>query len=174
MSTTTNFKRGATILETLIYVFIFTLVSLSVVTIIFSLNRSYSKIRSAVALESGVYGVLDRITREAKGATSIDTANSTLGTSPGVLTLNTTDDSGASNTIQFLLSSGTVRVKENGVDIGPLTSNNVRVTSLIFTKINTPVSTAVRTSLTLESGSAESYKSRTLYVTSVLRSSYIP
>jgi hypothetical protein len=167
-------KKGSSVVEAVIYIFIFSLLSLAVVNALQSVTRSYRLIQASFALESVGHTALERIARDARDSTSIDTAVSTFGTSPGNLVLNGTDSSGNDQTIEFYVLNGAIRVKENNVDIGPLTSSKATVTSLIFTSIITGNSQAVRIEVTAESGQGETYKSRTFRTTAVLRGSYAP
>jgi hypothetical protein len=136
------------------------------------MNRLYRSIRSSASIESNVHVVLERITREIRGASSIDTAQSTFNASPGVLTLNTTDDNGATTTIQFFMVGQTPHIKEAGIDMGPLAGAGVRVATLIFRRIATSTSEAVKIETRLESGQGINYKSTPFYSTVVLRGSY--
>jgi hypothetical protein len=173
-TTDMNMKKGSSVVEAVIYIFIFSLLSLAVVNALQSVTRSYRLIQASFALESVGHTALERIARDARDSTSIDTAVSTFGTSPGNLVLNGTDSSGNDQTIEFYVLNGAIRVKENNVDIGPLTSSKATVTSLIFTSIITGNSQAVRIEVTAESGQGETYKSRTFRTTAVLRGSYAP
>lgn len=167
-------KRGFSLVEMLIYIFILTIILAVVTNSIYSLSKSYRSIRSADTLESSAMSSLDRIVREIHDATSVDSTLSTLGTSPGVLMLNTTDDLGATTTVKFSVSSQAIRVAEAGVDVGPLTDSSTRVTSLIFRLITTSQSKAVKVEMTIESGTSTSYKTKNFYSTAVLRGSYAP
>lgn len=174
LKTKSSAEKGFSLVEMLIYIFILTIILAVVTNSIYSLSKSYRSIRSADTLEASAMSSLDRIVREIHDATSVDTALSTLDTSPGVLMLNTTDEAGVATTIKFLVTSQALRVQEAGVDVGPLTDSSARVTSLIFRSITTAQSKAVKVEMTIESGVGSSYKSRNFYSTAVLRGSYTP
>ncbi len=159
-------------LEILIYTVILIILMMVVVNVIISMERTYRALSSQTALQSSALTALERMTREIRDSSSVDMGVSVLGSSPGVLQLNTTDDAGAAMTIQFFVSNQTVRIKENGVDSGPLTASTVRVTNLMFRKITTAQSQAVKIDLTLESGTSTSYRQQKFYSTVVLRGSY--
>ncbi|KKW13873.1 MAG: hypothetical protein UY54_C0026G0006 [Parcubacteria group bacterium GW2011_GWA2_50_10b] len=167
-------NRGSTLIETVIYIFIFALLSGVMASALFSITRSYAIIESSVTLETTAETALERIVRETRNSLSIDAVESVLGSSPGTLVLNTTDENGAAATLAFSLSGEAVRVKENGIDIGPLSSGKARVTRLLFTPVNTVNSSAVRIEMVVESGQDANYKSKIFHTSAVLRGSYAP
>jgi len=166
--------KGLSLVETLIYVSIISVILVVIINALYSLSKSYRTIRSTVAIESSAVTSLDRIVREIHNALSVDDAQSTLNTSPGVLTLNTKDDDGVNLTVQFFVTNQVVHIRENGVDIGPLSDSYARVTNLVFRSITTSQSRAIKIEMTIESGQDTSYKSKKFYSTAVLRGSYAP
>ncbi|MDD5050304.1 MAG: hypothetical protein PHV93_01000 [Candidatus Pacebacteria bacterium] len=165
-------KRGTTLVEALIYIFILVLLLLVIVDALVSFSHSFNMLQSGRDVENSAIASFERITREIRDAKSIDVAQSSFGSSPGQLFLNTTDANGNTETIQFYLVGQALHVKENGTDEGALTRSSVRVTSLIFQHISTSLSEAVKISMTIESGSATSYKSASFYDSATLRGSY--
>lgn len=162
-------NRGSSLVETVIYIAIFTFLSGAIMSALFALSGSYALIKSSVALETAAQTTIEKIARAARDSLSIDATQSTFGVSSGVLTLN--EEGG---TAQFLLADGVVRMREDGVDIGPLSSEKVRVTSLIFRRLITPNSEGVRIEMAAESGQGADYKAKTFYTTAVVRGSYAP
>lgn len=161
-----------TIIETLFYIMILVLLTAVTVGTLLSLSSIYRNLQSLESVNESAQSSLERIVRETRGATSIDTFQSTLGSSPGNLFLNTLDQNGATTTVQFFLTGQTMHIKEAGVDIGPLTASNVRVTNLVFRRIASSQSQAVKVEMTLESGTSTNYVSKNFYSTAVLRGSY--
>lgn len=159
-------------IEILGYTFVLALLVAVVVYTLIAVSTSYRAIKSSAGVESVAETGLERMTRDIRDATSIDVVNSTLTTSPGILTLNTTDDSGATTTVQFFLSGTTLHVKEAGVDIGPLSASGVRITNIVFKQITTAQSQAVKIELTAESGAGKTYNASSFYSTIILRGSY--
>ena len=160
-----------TLIEIVVYTAILFILTLVVVNVVIAMNRTYRTFTSLSTVETSAEVSLERMTREIRDATSVDTAQSTLGSSPGQLMLNTTDASGTATTIQFFTLGQTLRVKEAGVDVGPL-SGAARVSNLVFRKLVSAQATAVKIEMTLESGSGSNYESKQFYSTVVLRGSY--
>ena len=167
-----NKERGLTLIEILFYVAILAMLVLAVLQALIPLGRSFRTLSANTSINTTAQVALERMVREIRGGTSVDLANSTLGSSPGVLQLNTLDSGGNATTVQFYLSGTTLRLKEAGIDSGPLAPSSARVTSLIFRKITTSNSQAVKVEITVESGSGASYISKKFYTTAVLRGSY--
>lgn len=165
--------RGFSLVEILVYTGILVILMAVIVSTLLALSRSNTAVTTAQRIESTAIVSLDRMVRDAHSAGSIDVSQSVLGTSPGQLTLNSTDPSGNATTTQFFLSGQTLHVKEGGTDIGPLSSTSTRITKLIFRRITTAQSQAVKIEMTIESGTTTSYRSRSFYGTAVLRGSYI-
>lgn len=163
------FKRqsGYSLLELLIYVALFSALSVLLVkSLVTSLNvyaaaQSYRRVQAEGEL------AMERMTREVRSATSITTGSSTFDTSPGVLVLSGTDSSGATRTVTFLVSGGQLQINDNGTT-GTLTSSSVSISSLIFRKITTAVGTAVKIELTLSTNVGRSV-SASFYDTIILR-----
>lgn len=166
-------NKGSSLLETLIYLFIFTLLTLAIVAALTSLARSYRVIQSSIVIESVAHTALEKIVRSARESLSIDFSQSVFGTLSDTLTLNALDQNGNNITLAFFVSDGVMRMEENGLDAGPLSSSNADITRLLFTPITNSQSQAVKIELTAESGQGENLKTRTFYATVVLRGSYV-
>jgi Tfp pilus assembly protein PilW len=169
-----NKQKGMSLVETMVYIFILSLLLLVVANALYSVSKLYRVIQSSRAIESTAELALERITREVRDATSVDTVESTLNVSPGKLVLNTTNDIGTPMIIEFQLVGERVRIKEAGVDIGPLSPSKARITNLVFRRIQADKSVAVRVEMNVESGLEQSYKTKAFYTTVVLRGSYLP
>jgi type II secretory pathway pseudopilin PulG len=160
-------QRGFSIVETLIYIALFTTVSIASVTTILTLDDLFIKNRVDRTLSNSAEVALEAMTREIRDAFAVDVLNSTLGTSPGVLEI----QAGTSTTI-FSVNGGKVHAARNGVSPGPLTSGDVTIDSLIFYHYLNIESEAVRIALTLSAAESGITITRTYYSTAVLRRSY--
>ena len=95
--------RGFSLVEMLVYVAILTLTSVVIVDSLVSMISSYRYFRVVSYVESTGVSGMERMTREIRSASSVDTGNSTLLTNPGVLTLVSTSG-GVSTTTKFYSS----------------------------------------------------------------------
>lgn len=158
--------------ELLVYIIIFTLLIVVIANVFFALSGSQRHIKALRTIESSAIVSLERIHRTIRDATSIDTGSSVLGSHPGKLVLIGVDENDIPLTTEIFLSGGVIRVKENTVDIGPLTSARALVSNLTFARINTGSFEAVKIELQLQSGTSTYLKTKNFYMTAALRNSY--
>jgi Tfp pilus assembly protein PilW len=169
-------KGGLSLVEIVVYLGIVTILTVAVVNSIIGLVTIYQKIKVVRQLRQSAVVAMDRITREIRNASSVDVGNSVLNTNPGSLQLNTVTPSGT-QTVKFTLTNtgvnnGVIRVLENGVDKGPLTSGRASTTNLIFRQITTPYSQAVKIEMTMVASSSKFIRTAKFYDTIILRGSY--
>lgn len=167
-------SRGYTLVELLIVVFISSLLMLAVSQATNSLYVTYRNIESLRQIESGAVSVLDRLTREIKNSTSIDLSKSVLDSDDGKLSLNVASSTGSYNT-EIYASSSRLYISRNGVLLGPLSPDGVKVTLINYGLINSNVYTAtgVRIELVLESpDTSPAHWTKTFYATAIMRGTY--
>ena len=164
--------RGFSIVELLVYLAIFAVALTLIVGTSLGLSRAYGGVANLSRIEQWSVSVLERLTREARGAESVDTAASVLDVNPSILALATTDDAGAARLVEFFVSNGALRFKENGVDMGALTGGKVSVSSFVARRIATGRSEVVKVELALQSGTGIASTTKRFYATTILRNSY--
>ena len=157
-------SSGFSIIEILVYISILVFMLAIILEVVVSVTRRERIATSTRDIENSAVLVAERITRETRQAQSINLSSSILGVHPGKLVLD-----GESRTLEFHLINGRINLKENGVDAGPLTSSTTKVTNLKFTRSATSTTEAIRTELTLESGTSTYYKTETFYFSSSIR-----
>lgn len=162
---TTNKTRGFSLIETVIYTAMLSILVVAIVICMIKLFDSYKRTKVVRQIETSALNSMDRIIREIRGAESVG-GDSAFNTTSGILSL----ISGAT-TIRFYLSDQKIYVAENGVTIGALTNSSVKVSSLIFRYINATSSDAVKVEMTFLSSSTPNL-SKNFYNTSVLMGSY--
>jgi len=165
------YNQGLSAIEMIIYVAILSVLTTTVAYSIISMMTSYRELRIVKHIERSGILAMERMTREIREATSIDTGQSTLGSSPGVLQLNA-GQGGSSRVVKFFVEDGALKVSENDVTQGPLTAERATVTSLIFRQIITSNSDAVRIEMAVEASTTGFSRSYNFYDTIILRGSY--
>ncbi len=173
---TPNFKRnlicGYSIIEILVYLAIFTALSIVVINSFIVILSSFNTTNmNRKLLESGSV-VMERMSREIRQANSVDIAGSSFGSSPGVLQLNSTDESNNGIVIKFAVVDQALNLYQDGNLLGNLLGQNVSITSLIFRKISTTNSEAAKIEMTLQYSKGQMIKSVNFYDTIVLRGGY--
>jgi len=167
-----NLVWGYSLVEIMVYLAIFTALSVLVINSFIVILSSFNITNmNRKLLESGVVS-MERISREIRQAKNIDIANSSLGSSPGILQLNSTDGSGNSMIIKFIDENGNLYLYKNNTLQGNLLGQNVTITSLIFNRISTTQGEAVKIKVTLQYSGGHKTKSENFYNTVILRGSY--
>jgi prepilin-type N-terminal cleavage/methylation domain-containing protein len=164
--------QGFSLIEMIIYIAIVSMMMMLVVGTMFGVVNAYAELRLVRNVENSAIISLDRLMREIRQASSVDTVQSTFGTNPGTLVLNTTDTSGATTTVEFYITNGVMNVKKGGVFIGPLTSSSTAITNLVYTYLSTTTSSAIKIDMTLSSTRKATTKTGSFHTTTVLRGMY--
>ena len=160
-------NAGFTLIEMLVYIALLAIVSMSSISLLFSLNDMFEKNRADQLITRGGTIAMERILYDIRSADFVNTFNSTFISTPGVLVL--TKDT---TTTEFSKVNGAVSVKVNSVTLGPLTNSSVSVDELRFFRYSNLMTEAVRIRLTLSVTVGETTVSETFYGGTVLRGSY--
>lgn len=144
-------QSGFSLIEVLLYVAIFSVMSVISMNTLFQAIKSFDALRISRDINDSSVGIMERLTRDIKGSTSVDLANSTLNISPGRLTLSTVSASGTPVVVEYYVSSSTLRYKEGGVDKGSLMSAKTAIDALVFRYINSGSTIGIKIELHLSS-----------------------
>ncbi len=165
----TKYKnKGYTMVEMVIYIAIMSIVLLLIVNTVLSLTKSYRDLYALRIVDSTAVDSMERMTREIRGATSVDTTNSVFNTDPGVLTLVSTLGS-TSTTTKFYISNGALKMDINGSYFGPLSDVDATIDSLTFAKLDSGISTAVKIDMTVSGRSGLAVKTKNYHTTILLK-----
>lgn len=166
-------NSGYSLVETVLYMALFVTLSTVLISSLFGMTRAYTQARVNNDLLDSAHVSMERMTREIRGATSLDTGVSVFATNPGILKLNTTDASLTPKTVQFAVASGVLELTDS-TDGTPtaLTGSKISVDSLIFRNITTTEGSAVRIEMTLTSTRTPAHKTISLFDTVTLRGAY--
>lgn len=163
---------GFTLVEMVIYVAFVAILSVLAITATLTVMKAFSSLRLTRDINQSATVALERMSREIRNAYDVDTAQSTLGTSPGRLMLNTKDSLGANTTVEFYVDgSNQLGVKEGGIDKGTLMAKNVTLTNMVFNQIATGNSKAIKINMTIRDAYGILAQATKFYNTIVLRGS---
>jgi Tfp pilus assembly protein PilW len=168
----TNFTPGYSIVEIIIYIAVFSVLVTVVMNSFIVLTSFYNQNRTHHDLLENGNSVMERLSREIRKANSVRTGTSTFGTSPGVLDLENFVDVTTSTYVKFGSNNGTLDLYINNTNIGNLLAPNIEVESLIFRKITTTNSTAIKIELTLKDTKDAKNLVEKFYSTIILRGGY--
>ena len=156
----TQNKNGFSIIEIMVYLAIFTALSVLVINSFIVILSSFNITNmNRKLLESSTVS-MERISREIRQAKTADT------TVAGVLNL--TGDTAT----KIAKENGSLNLYKNNVLQGNLLGQNITITSLIFNRILTTQSEAVRIVMTLQYSGGHKTKSENFYDTVILRGGY--
>jgi hypothetical protein len=166
----TKYLRGYSLIELLVYISIFSLIAVVVVNSLIVSTKSFSETKTNRVLLHGGFDIMERVSREIRGAESIG-AGSSFGVSPSQLILSKTTTGGESETTRISVESGVVNLYKNDVLQGALSDSSIVVEAIIFRQIIVGSARAVRIELTISNNSTVSQKNSTMYTTTLLRGS---
>lgn len=168
-NTTTKLVCGFSIIEIIIYLAIFTIISVVVINSFIVVLSSFSNARTNQDLLNSGSISMDRISHEIRQAKNIDIVNSTLNSNSGVLRLNDMD---GTSYVQIEKNGNALDLYSNGVLVGNLLSQNIYLNKIIFNRISTANSEAVKIEMELQDSRSKTGKTETLYNTIILRGGY--
>ncbi len=166
-----NKKQGFTLVEMIIYIAFFAVLSVLAISSTLIVMKSFYSIRLTQNINQSATVGLERMSREIRNAYGIDTVQSTFGANAGRLTLRTKDAGGADMIIEFYVTGNQLFIKEGGVDKGSLMTRNAVLTNLVFRQIANPNSRAVKIEMTIRDTRGALQKDVNFYNTIILRGS---
>ncbi len=155
---------GFTLLEALIYISLLVVIVLVAVNTMLSFASSYRQLGALRVAEHAGMDAMDRMTRDIRAAASVNAAQSSLGSDPGMLTLVNTG-----TTTKFYVQNGVIKVDVNGTYSGPLTISNASVMSLIFTELSNANTSAVKVDMTVTGTAGPVTKTKTYHATVIMK-----
>jgi hypothetical protein len=157
-------KKGYSFLEVMVYTSILAAIFSVCVASVLSIYGGLNKIKTQERLSNNGEFFLEKIVRDIRSATSTNTLISVFGTNPGVLQI---------GSVKYSLSSYIIQRQEGLASPENITSNDVKVTNLVFfrdfsqsSKVNSEI---VKVELTLDAGSGKFQKSKKFFTSGVLR-----
>ena len=158
-------NRGVTLIETIFYIVLFSMLSTVVIYSIVTMTKSFKEISIQRELTQGGE-IMERISREIRQANAI----TSLGANS--LVLASKDSDGNDKSVQFVLDNSNIALSENGNSSSNLNSPDIKVSALTFGQVNTVKGKAVKISLTIISRHDMLNRSYDINKTIVLRGDY--
>ncbi|HWC57511.1 MAG TPA: hypothetical protein VG621_00965 [Candidatus Paceibacterota bacterium] len=159
--------NGYSLIELVVYIALFILLSLVLIQALVSVMRTYATGARYRALEDNGELVMERITRELRNGSTATT--STCPTTATTITLASTDASGGTHTTIFGLSGGNVTLATDGGSAQAISTSDVTASTLTFCSFTTAVGTGVRVHLVLATTRGTSTTSAAFSSTILLR-----
>jgi prepilin-type N-terminal cleavage/methylation domain-containing protein len=165
-------KKGFSLIEVIVYIAVLSMVFGLFTSIVLYVNRSYARLAVVRSMDISAISSLDRLSRAIRSSSGVVTSQSTLGSTPGVLSLNQTSSSGITINTLFQVTGQNIQIKIDNIDQGNLLPTGVIVSKLVFNLVDSGKSQAISTQLQLEGRVGSSTLKETYYSTEILRGSY--
>jgi putative endonuclease len=144
-------SAGFTLVETLIYIAIIGGVVTAFVTFGINVSGSRNKTYVVQEVQANVRTALDIISQKIRASNGVNVGASTFGSHPGFLSLSMADATLNPTTIGYNTNNGTLEVKEGSASAIAITSDEVRITNLVFTNLTgSSVRENIRVQMTVE------------------------
>lgn len=158
-------SKGFTLIEMLVYLAIFMIVSTASVTLLLSLNEFIDQYQVETALYRSGSNIMEQIVVELRQADQFDSVNSVIDTpATGVLAI-----SNGSATTRFTKTGDDIVLTKDGVSFGSLNTDSVSVTGFTVYRYTSAAGTFVRVHVQLTSSVDDTTKSLDLYGGAIIR-----
>jgi type II secretory pathway pseudopilin PulG len=127
-----NKNFGFTLVETLIYIAIMSIVLVSFITFILSISNSRNKAFVVQEVQANARIAMNIISQKIKTANDVNIGDSVFGADPGVLSLAMQDANKNPTIINLSQDNGILQIKEGTNDPIQVTSSDVQITNLVF------------------------------------------
>lgn len=162
-------QNGFSLVETLIYISLMTVILFTLISLISSASRTYLLLKSSRNIERSAINVMDSLNDGAIAASKIDIPNTVFDSATGSIAL-ISYDGVRSTTTKIYLSGAQVLLSQNNAVLGPLTLSDVRVTNLTFRNMTNSTFNGFKIEMTIDNGtSSEKYMSEDFYNSYILR-----
>jgi len=161
-------QNGFALVEMLIYIIIFVLIALSIVSSLTYITKSYRQLKNERDILISAQTVLNEITLDVRQAKNIDSTNSLFNSATGRLTLLGKRTDNTDLKYEFYLTNGQIHLKENDVERGALTSDQVTVSEFYVYRLVNSITEGITVRLKLEAENEVS-RVKTFSATSILR-----
>jgi len=164
-------NKGFSIMEIIIYLAIFTTISIVVINSFIIILSSFKTIRSNHDLLDSGSIAMEKISREIRQAKSTDLINTTN----TALWLNSTDSSGSDAVVKIIKESNALNLYRSTSTpnlLGNILSSNIIVNSISFDHISTINSEGLKIKIVLQDIRIKTRPTATFYDTVILRGGY--
>lgn len=164
-------NKGFSLLETVIYIALMTVILASLIFLIDSAIHTYSLLKSTRNLERTAINIMNGIGESASVATKIEMSETIFNNDIGAIALTEFNEAGTlSTTTKFYLENGRVLMAQNGLILGPVSLSDSNVTKLLFKNMSTSTINGFKVELVVDNASSSvEYFSKSFYNSYILR-----
>lgn len=165
-----NKYSGFSLVETIIYISLMTVILFSLVSLILSASSTYLILKSSRNIERSAINIVNSLNNQVSVSSKIDIPNTIFDNNAGSMALISYGDNGISTTTKIYLSNNQVILSQNNVVVGPLNTSDSSVTKLIFRNMSTSTLNGFKFEMTIDNGtSSEKHMSENFYNSYILR-----
>ncbi len=165
-----NQNTGFSLVETVIYIGLMTVILFSLISLIESASKTYLILKSSRSIERSAINVINNLNNQVSISSKIDIPNTIFDNASGSIALISYDGSGHSTSTKIYLSNNQAMLSQNNVIVGPLSLSDTRVTKLIFRNMSTSTLNGFKVEMTIDNGtSSQKYMSENFYNSYILR-----
>ncbi len=128
-------KVGFTLIETLVYLTIISILVVAFVGFSISISKTRNKAYVIQEVQANARTALDLISREIRAATGVNIESSTFDSDPGVLSLIMANSEENPTIIDLDSDDGFLQIRRGTDDPVVITNNKVKVVNLVFTNL---------------------------------------
>lgn len=128
-------RQGFTLIEILIYITVIGGALVGFVTFSVSIANSRNKTYVVQEVQANARTSLELISQRIHAATGVNTGSSTFDSDPGVLSLSMADGAKNPTIISLTADNGRLQIREGVSGAVSITSDEVKVTNLVFTNL---------------------------------------
>lgn len=159
-------------MEMVLYIVLLVFVMSIIIQTLISMGEVYRNIKITRELEISGTIAMESMIREIRNASDINLGLSNFTLSPGTLVVSGIDEGSNPYEVAFNVSAGVLQISKNSETPVALTSSQVSVNYLLFSRLATSTSQGIRIELEVSNTAGSIPKSEKFYDFAVLRGSY--
>lgn len=145
-----QYKKGITLIESIVYFSLLAILVSVVMTSLISLFKSYSYVQAEQDIEATAIQVFDKLTRDIKNANSVVTASSSFNVPQGAVAVTIASTTASVvETYRYYWNNYTVQISRDSTQLGMLSSKTVTVGSFTARHINGTSTQAIKFEMNL-------------------------
>lgn len=158
-------KKGISLMETLIYMAITTMVLVFVVNMMMFSSKTFNSFKISRDIKNSAVISMNRMVNEIRKAQGVDETLSLFNNPNGKLALDMING----DKITFFIDSGILKIENNGVIEGNLSLTDTFISSLIFRMIDNQNGNAIKIEMSVRNKENDFIKTENFYMTTISR-----
>ena len=167
-----KFKKGFSLIETIISISILLILLAVVINTILLIGKAYSSVKISNDINNSATSILERLTREIRWSVEADLVNSVFDSDSSILVLNTLDGEGNEIDTRFYIDENNLVIDQDLLGANVLNSNDIIIDRFFIKFIDLGVSKMIKIEINLRGQRGDKIKTETFYNSVIMRESY--